>query len=645
MKSRGIAFKLVILTLSGTMAVFVAAFAYVYFSSKASMMRYVKMNARNATHAAAYQIQSVLRGVEKVPLNYAALLTSGDYKAADLTNLPEQMVSTNPEIFGAAIAFEPGAIAPGSLYFAPYCYREKNGLLKNVMLGNKFYDYFTMDWYQIPKELNRAAWTEPYFDQGGGNQIMTTFSVPFYKVLNGKKEFQGVVTADVALHWLQKIVSDTRVYKSGYSFLISRNGVFVTNPDSRLIMTNSIFSIAEGKHSELLRRIGQKMIAGEEGFVALPKGLLYPGKCWLYYTPVPLIGWSIGIVTPEGALLGDVLRFSRMVIVIGLCGVFLMALIVMLVAKRISKPIKALSATTLEIAHGNLDASLPDIQRGDELGALARSFEGMRVALKDYIQNLTQTTAAKERIESELKIARNIQMSFLPKAFPPLPGNTRVDIAARLEPARQIGGDLYDYFLIDDDQLFFTVGDVSDKGIPAALFMAVTKTLLKGIAEKGMSPSEILHKCNLELCSGNESMMFVTLFCGILDLRSGRLRYSNAGHEHPFIVRQGGRPETLSVPQGFFLGVNDEASYQTMEIALEPGDRLIVYTDGVTEAVNGAGELYSHANLVTQIQSCGSLSADGIASNIMESVKNFSSGVPQADDITLLAVLFTGPKA
>ncbi len=644
MKNRGIAFKLVLFTLSGTMAVFVSAFAYVYFSSKSSMMHFVEMNGRNATHAAAYQIESVLRGVEKVPLNYAALLTSGYYKASDLSLLPRQMLATNPEIFGAAIAFEPEAFEPGKHYFAPYCYRGKNGVLTDIMLGGAHYDYFTMDWYQIPRELDRPQWTEPYYDKGGGNKLMATFSVPFHKELNGKRKFQGVVTADVALDGLRKIVSSTRIYKSGYAFLISRNGVFVTHPISGMIMTNSIFSIAEAKHSNFLRLIGQKMIAGGEGFVELPRGLLYSGKCWLYYTPLPSIGWSIGIVTPEHELLADVLRFGRMVIVIGICGVLLLALIVLLIARRISKPIIDLSATTLEIARGNLDATLPDIKRRDEVGALARSFEGMRVALKDYIENLTQTTAARERMESELKIASRIQMSFLPKVFPPLPGNARVDIAARLEPARHIGGDLYDYFLIDEDQLFFTVGDVSDKGIPAALFMAVTKTLLKGIAEKGMSPSEVLLKCNHELCGGNDSMMFVTLFCGILDLRSGRLRYSNAGHEHPFLLRRGARPERLIVPDGFLLGVNEEASYETMETLLQPGDKLIVYTDGVTEAINSAGEFYSDSKLLDQIESCASLSADGIASRILQSVKTFSSGVPQADDITLLAIWFTGPK-
>lgn len=645
MRNRGLAFQLIVFTLSGTMAVFVSAFAYFYFSSKYSMMQYVEKNARNATHAAAYQIEAVLRGVEKVPVNYASLLSSRDYEAGDIAQLAERMVSANPEIYGAAVAFEPGVFSPGTYYFSPYCYRKDHGRLVSVMLGDESYDYFTMDWYQIPKELNAAAWTEPYYDEDAGNIIMATYSAPFYRNHDGEEHFQGVVTADIALHGLQEIVSAIAQNKLGYAFLISHNGVFITHPDSHLIMTGSIFSIAEEKNSALLRRVGKQMIGGGEGLVTLENGLLHPSRCWLYYVPLPSIGWSLGIVIPEPELLKDVHRFGSMVILIGIIGVFLMAITVMLIARRITKPLEDLSATTVEIARGNLETKLPEIHRGDEIGTLASSFEGMRLALKDYIENLTQTTAAKERIESELKIAHNIQMSFLPKALPHLPGKTGIEISARLEPAREIGGDLYDYSLIDDDNLFFAVGDVSDKGIPAALFMAVTKTLLKAVAETGMDPSEILRRCNVELCGENDSMMFVTVFCGIVNLRTGRLKYSNAGHEPPIIVRRGGQPEQLSVPAGFLLGVEEESSYQTMEIELEPGDRLIVYTDGVTEAVNAGGEMYSQANLMAAARSCSSLCAEEIAKEILGSVEQFSSGVSQADDITVLALVVTGEES
>ncbi|MEN6438519.1 MAG: SpoIIE family protein phosphatase [Syntrophobacter sp.] len=644
MKSRGLAFKLILFTLSGTTAVFLCAFIYIYLSSRNSMMRYVEENARNLTHSTAYQIEKLLTGVEKVVLNYGAILSTTQYEAENIAPLTEQIVSTNPEIYGAAIAFEPNRIVETACYFSPYSYRMDEKHLVNIMLGDSSYHYFTMDWYQIPKELNRPAWTEPYYDDGGGNMVMATFAVPFYKDHNGARRFQGVVTADIALHGLQQIVSAIRLYDSGFAFLISKNGVFITHPDKNLIMTDSIFSIAEEKQSSLLRWIGKDMISGGEGLVPLESGLLAGSKCWLYYAPLSSIGWSLGIVIPEHDLLGSVNRLGRMVFLIAVSGVLLMIVFVMLIARRITKPLKDLSATTMEIARGNLDARLPDVQGGDEISTLASSFEDMRLALKDYIKNLTETTAAKERIESELKIARNIQMSFLPKAFPPLPGKDRFAISARIEPARQIGGDLYDYSLIGEDRLFFAVGDVSDKGIPAALFMAVTKTLLKGIAETGMEPSEILRRCNLELYGENDSMMFVTVFCGILDMRTGMLTYSNAGHEHPIIIRQGGQPESLPVPDGFFLGVMEDASYENMEIKLEPGDKIIIYTDGVTEAMNSAGALYSHANLMATARSCSSLSTEEIAEKILDSVTQFSSGIPQADDITVLALSFTGAK-
>ena len=247
MKNRGLAFKLIIFTLSGTMAVFLCAFIYFYLSSEQAMMKSVEENARNLTHSTAQRIEKILRGVEKVPLNYASLLSEGHYAAGDIPRLAELMVAANGEICGAAIAFEPGTIVADAEYLAPYCYRKDNGGLINVKLGCESYHYFTMDWYQIPRELNTASWTEPYYDEGGGNLIMATFSVPFYRELHGEKRFQGVVTADVSLHALQEIISAIKLYRTGYAFLISRNGVFVTHPDSRLIMTNSIFSIAQEK--------------------------------------------------------------------------------------------------------------------------------------------------------------------------------------------------------------------------------------------------------------------------------------------------------------------------------------------------------------------------------------------------------------
>jgi sigma-B regulation protein RsbU (phosphoserine phosphatase) len=269
----------------------------------------------------------------------------------------------------------------------------------------------------------------------------------------------------------------------------------------------------------------------------------------------------------------------------------------------------------------------------------------MRRALKEYIADLAETTSAKERIESELKIAHAIQMSFLPKRLLPTRRAAAFELEALLEPAKEVGGDLYDYFFVDEDHLFFAVGDVSDKGVPAALFMAVTKTLIKGIASGETSPSEVLARVNRELCSENTEVMFVTVFCGTLDLQTGELRYSNAGHNPPLALRQGGVVEWLDVPPGLVLGVDADSSYETRTGRLGPGDTLLAYSDGVTEAMNPERQLYSNARLQEAAGECVSKEAAETVKTVLRSTRQFAAGATQSDDITILAVRYRGPSS
>ena len=248
----------------------------------------------------------------------------------------------------------------------------------------------------------------------------------------------------------------------------------------------------------------------------------------------------------------------------------------------------------------------------------------------------------KERIESELKIARAIQMNFLPRRFPPFPEKDSFEIHAALEPAKEVCGDLYDFLLLDDDHLFFSVGDVSDKGMHAALFMVVTMTLIKGTVRRDMEPSDVLARVNRELCRDNDSVMFVSLFCGILHLKTGELRYSNAGHNPPLIMKPGQRPEWLTLPEACFLGIFDDTRYETRSVILEPGDLLLAYTDGVTEAMNNEGSLYSEERLSELFEKCRDIPADRLIGEVLQSVHDFTGAVTQSDDITLLALRYRG---
>jgi sigma-B regulation protein RsbU (phosphoserine phosphatase) len=263
----------------------------------------------------------------------------------------------------------------------------------------------------------------------------------------------------------------------------------------------------------------------------------------------------------------------------------------------------------------------------------------MKNSLKHYIKELTETTAAKERIESELKVAHDIQMSLLPKRFPE---RKEFNIYAILEPAREVGGDLYDFFLLGEDHFFFLIGDVSGKGVPAALFMAVAKTLLNRLAEKCTDPSLVLAQVNKELCRENESSMFVTLFCGLLNFKTGDLLFSNAGHNPPLMIRSGQRVEWLKVPEGFVLGGMEDAIYRTERILMDRGDRILLYTDGVTEAMNREKAFYSEKRLMSEVERGKSGSVEGLVEVVLRSVKKFTEGESLSDDITLLALQFNG---
>jgi sigma-B regulation protein RsbU (phosphoserine phosphatase) len=268
----------------------------------------------------------------------------------------------------------------------------------------------------------------------------------------------------------------------------------------------------------------------------------------------------------------------------------------------------------------------------------------MKTSLKQYIKELTETTAAKERIESELMIAHDIQMSILPKVFPPFPHREEFDIYALIDPAREVGGDFYDFFFVDDERLCFVIGDVSGKGVPAALFMAMTKTLIKATSSRGITPGEILTRVNRELSQGNDSCMFVTIFCGLLSTTTGEIFYANGGHNDPFILRKGNEAAWLEGNRGLVVGAMEHTVYETGQTILQPGESIFLYTDGVTEALNTREELFSDDRLRKKITFLQAHPPEEVISGVAEEIARFSNNMPQADDIAMMMIRFRGKR-
>jgi phosphoserine phosphatase RsbU/P len=310
-------------------------------------------------------------------------------------------------------------------------------------------------------------------------------------------------------------------------------------------------------------------------------------------------------------------------------------------ARTIARPIVDLTEMTRRIASGDFTQRIV-INAKNEVGVLAASFNEMTRRLNESIEHLKETTAAKERIESELKIAHDIQMSMVPKTFPPFPDRREFDIYATLIPAREVGGDFYDFFFIDEHRLCFAIGDVSGKGVPASLFMALTKTMFRATGGRQNATAEIiLSRLNEEICRDNDSCMFVTVFCCILDVRTGQVEYSNAGHNLPYVLSNG-VVRALPKTWGMALGAAESADFHAGQVLLKPGDRLVLYTDGVTEAMDENDELFSESRLETTLQGVNGLSSKEVIERVVKQVERFSTGAAQSDDITLLALGYNG---
>ena len=623
-----------------SITIFGLTLGYNYYQARKMIIANIEIQSRNIVAAAAGKVSTVISSIMAETESMAWSLETFSFDNPQLLEFIKKSVLSHPDVFGSTVSFEPYADSRFQTPYAPYYYKTPQGV--GFVDLYKSYDYTLQDWYQIPRELGKSEWSEPYYDEGGGNILMATYSVPFYEIHDNQKRFTGIVTADISLEHLTDIVSSIRILKTGYGFLLSRNGVFLVHPHQDIVMNESLFSLAEERHNRDLRDIGRQMAAGESGFISYQT--IDGVSSWMYYAPLQEVGWKLGVVFPKDELLADIRTLTLTMAGIGLTGILVLAMVVVLISRSIIEPIRSLALASNKVAAGNFDASLPESRLKDEVGALTRDFQVMQDSLKNYIRQLTETTAARERMESELKIAHDIQMSILPKTFPPFPTREEFDLHAVIAPAREVGGDFYDFFQLSDNLLCFVIGDVSGKGVPAALFMAITKTLIKLCAKADVTPEAILSHVNQELAVDNEACMFVTLFCGLFDMKSGEIQYANAGHNPPLVIKKDGTIEWLPKAKSLVLGAMPGIQYESERIRLSQGDSLLLYTDGVTEAMNHTCELFSEEKLANELSNSAGMEIKAMIGKIMDAIKRFSDGAPQSDDITMMMIRYFGNR-
>ena len=578
-----------------------------------------------------HQIDAVLNAVEIAVENTAWLvpyrLASPDF----MYSITERMLQNNEFICGAAVAFEPHYYASEGRYFSPYSYRDANGEIKSKQLGNETYDYHYMDWYQIPKLLDEPYWSEPYYDDGGGEMMMTTYSKPLYDEYGN---LYAIITADLSLEWLTELVGGIQAFERSYNLMVSRNASFIVHPDHNLILNETIYSSTYGEDDESLKKMQDDMVNCRAGQVLRDKE---GGKFFVFYSPVETTCWSVAIVCPRSELYLGVKKLRGLLIILGLVMLLLMMYLSYHGIRKVVAPVEDFSDVAKKIAHGEFDAELPKIQSQDELKDLHDSFEYLQQSLVRYIDELKSTTANKERIESELRIAQAIQMGMLPKSFPAFPDRDDIALAAKIVPAKEVGGDLYDFF-IENDKLYFIVGDVSGKGIPASLVMAVTCRLFRSIASFHDKPEEIMTSLNDSLSDGNESNMFCTAFLGILDLKTGRLDYCNAGHNAPLVIGSNGNVSAIPVEPNLPLGLFNGFPYQGQETKMEKGTMLYLFTDGVNEAEDMEMNQFGDDRLVSLLEKNAGAEPKEIVETTFAQVQLHADGANQSDDITVMCI-------
>ena len=494
-----------------------------------------------------------------------------------------------------------------------------------------YYDYFDSSWYLDAKNADGPFFTKMYQDSYGRGLTISCVA-PFY---DAQDQFAGAVCMDILVSSLHAALVDVDLGEGTFAFLVEHDGTVIASPNETA--TPLQFSnILDASNPDT--EIADRVMNGETGVSCTENGIYYA------YTPIPVADWKLCIYVPETTILAPVDAMNEDILLTMLVFLGSFALIILVViwtarrfSRKLSEPLITLGKDVEKISGGNLDHQA-QVRSNDEIGDLAIGFNNMAQSLKEYIRNLTSVTAEKERIGAELDVATHIQSSMLPSIFPAFPERTEIDIYATMTPAKEVGGDFYDFFMVDDRHLAIVMADVSGKGVPAALFMVIGKTLIKDHTQPGRDLGEVFAEVNELLCESNSEGLFITAFEGVLDMVTGEFRYVNAGHEPPFISKQSGAFAPHQIRPGFVLAGMEGIRYRAGSMMLEPGDKIFQYTDGVTEATNEKEELYGMARLQKTLSGVSGCKPEEILPVVKADIDEFVGAAPQFDDITMLCL-------
>lgn len=616
---RSIASRLALGVLVGSAVVLIVTGGLLLSHTRGQMLRQAQSEAAAVSDAAATRIQGRIDSVAKVAQVVAGVLSSRRDQAPAVIR---DILAVNPELVDISAAFVPRDVNHLRPEDAPVARRDAEG---HVSASDRLADpepYWSSPWFVRGLNCDRGCW-QPPFRSAARNETLIGYSV----AIPGKDvPVIGVADATISLGWLQQLLGELAKPEHASAFVADANGDFLAHDWRSYIGTRGSKPLLEA----IARGQNPVRITPEDGGrVSEP--------VWVYFVPIRGTRWTFGLSMPERQVLADLRHTYFIDVLLGVLALMGVSLITLVITRRLMAPLTVLADRAEDVSRGDLDFALPEVRRNDDVGRLTRAFDQMRHQLAGHIDTAQRIARDQARMTSELEIAGQIQLALIPDPHW-IADDGSLEVHAALRPASAVGGDLYIYFALGAKHVCVMVGDVSDKGIPAALFMARTITLARTIATHARSPSDILGTLNRELCKGNDTCMFVTLLCGVIETESGLLSLASAGHEQP-VLHAGGSAILVDVETGPALGLDREAEYPVRVLSLLGGDTLLMYTDGVSEAHAGNQRLYgTHALLDSVGRIDEGASPETYVERVLEDVDAYTAGAPAYDDIALLAL-------
>ena len=633
--------------------VMMAGLAYLLFDTvKTSIVEISGNNFHSSMRSSDRAICDVMSDVSVAVRNNIHDIESHLAQPDYMQDVVRRMVSENPRIRSCGISFVDSYYPQKGRWFCPYALHNDSMQVEARLLGSTDNDYLTNQWFQEAVAKDSAAWSKPFFD---GEDATTPLVAYMHPVHDSKGRVVAIVGADLSLDFMTRILleQDSIINNEAWllsshdkylSYVLSNDGTYITHPDERRIQKGNFYvhikDIDEpGRAAETVAN----MRKGERSWEETAHPLLVNRKeTYLYYTPMTGTDWILTVPAPKSSLDSSGVITGIGIIIIILFVLMVTYLVCYITIRQTAKPLKLLAQTADSVAQGRFDTPLPVIKHRDEICQLRDSFENMQQSLTNYVEELKSTTMAKASIENELKIAHSIQMSMLPKTYPAFPERHDIDIYGQVKPAKAVGGDLYDFF-IRDEKLFFCIGDVSGKGVPASLVMAVSRSLFRNIAAHTVEPQQMVKGINESLSQQNDTNMFVTLFVGVLDLQTFTLDYCNAGHDSPAMIADG-EVTMLPCDSNIPAGVMSGWEFTRQQTQMTAGSTIFLYTDGLNEAEDISHQQFGMTRMVETAQATEN-TPQQLIDSMTEAVRQFVGQAEQSDDLTMLAIKVTNKNA